>query len=199
MRPYRGRTDAAIRTSVGPGQITAGQLAQGETDQGERRYPRKTNISKSVNPASPKMIFSTNIPEQKEKAIERFQWLLSNGKRIELKEKKAKRSISQNAYLHLVMSWFGLEFGYTLEEVKQEIFKKAVNPEIFYEGEKDGIVKIERWRSTADLNTGEMTTAIDRFRDFSAKHGCYLPEPKDLSYLEEIENELSKHTSKQYL
>lgn len=145
------------------------------------------------------MIYSTHIPEQREKAIERFQWLVERHKRIELTEKKTKRSISQNGYLHLILSWFGLEFGYTLEEVKQEIFKKEVNQDIFYDGEKDGIVKVQQWRSTASLNTGEMTLAIDRFRDFSADHGCYLPEPKDLPALEQIENELSKHTSKQYL
>ena len=145
------------------------------------------------------MIYSTEIPTQKERAKERFEWLISNAKRIELKEKKQKRSIAQNSYLHLILGWFGLQFGYTLEEVKQEIFKKEVNPEIFYAGEKEGVVNIQMWRSTTALDTGELTTAIDRFRDFSATHGCYLPEPKDLAHLEQIENELSKHSSKQYL
>ncbi len=145
------------------------------------------------------MIYRTQIPIEKQNAIERFKWLISKGRRIELTEKKKKRSIAQNSYMHLIFGWFGLEFGYTLEEVKQEIFKKEVNPEIFYEGDKEGIVTISKWRSTASLKTDEMTLAINRFRDFSAKHGCYLPEPNDLNWLETIENELSKHTSKQYL
>lgn len=145
------------------------------------------------------MIYDTKIPALRQKARDRFEWLVSNERRIELKEKKNKRSISQNAYLHLILNWFGLQFGYTLEEVKQEIFKKEVNQDIFYEGQKEGIVIIQQWRSTADLNTGELTLAIDRFRDFSASHDCYLPEPKDMVALQEIENELSKHTSKQYL
>lgn len=145
------------------------------------------------------MIYQTHLPNQKQDAIDRFKYLIGKGKRIELTEKKKKRSISQNSYMHLIFSWFGLEFGYTLEEVKQEIFKREVNPEIFYDGDKDGIVTIQKWRSTASLDTGEMTLAIDRFRDFSAKHGCYLPEPKDLNWLETIENEISKHPSKQYL
>ncbi|WP_424493933.1 hypothetical protein [Salinimicrobium sp. GXAS 041] len=146
------------------------------------------------------MIYLTNKPEQKQAAIDRFKWLIDNEKRIELKEKKYKRTISQNSYAHLLFSWFGLQFGYTLEEVKQDIFKKVVNYEIFYDGDKDYFGKnVDKWRSTTDLNTGEMTTAIDRFRDFSATQGCYLPEPKDLNWLTEIENELSKNTSKQYL
>ncbi len=145
------------------------------------------------------MIYRTNIPIEKQNAIERFKYLIGKGKRIELTEKKKKRSIAQNSYVHLIFGWFALEFGYTLEEVKQEIFKKEVNPDIFYDGDKEGIVTIPKWRSTASLKTDEMTLAIDRFRDFSAQHGCYLPEPKDLNWLETIENELSKHTSKQYL
>lgn len=145
------------------------------------------------------MILRTNIPAERQKAIERFKWLLEKGARIELKEKKYKRTIRQNAYVHLLFSWFGLHFGYTLEEVKQEIFKKQVNPDIFYNGDKKGIVTIEQWRSTADLDTGEMTIAIERFRDFSAKHDFPLPEPKDLNWLQEIENELSQHSSKIYV
>ena len=146
------------------------------------------------------MIYRLSIPTEKQDAIERFKWLIDNEKRIELTDKKKKRSISQNSYMHLLFGWFGLNFGETLEEVKQDIFKKVVNPEIFYDGDKEYFnTKVDKWRSTASLDTGELTIAIDRFRDFSAKHGCYLPEPKDLNWLTQIENELSKHTSKQDL
>ena len=145
------------------------------------------------------MILRTEIPAEREKAIERFKWLLSKNARIELKEKKYKRTIRQNAYAHLIFQWFGLHFGYTAEEVKQEIFKKLINPDLFYNGEKTGIITIEQWRSTADLDTGEMTIAIDRFRRFSAEQGFDLPEPKDLNWLQEIENELSQHAAKQHV
>ena len=102
--------------------------------------------------------------------------------------------------MHLILSWFGVETGYTLEEVKQDIFKKHLNPTLFYEGEFEGIVKIERWRSTANLGTAEMTLAIDRFRNFASNElGIYLPEPNDLVLLQEIENELSKHKNQEHL
>ena len=145
------------------------------------------------------MIFSAEIELDVARARERFEWFLRNKKRFELKEKKNKRSISQNSYLHLILTWFGVEFGYTLSEVKQEIFKKEVNSDIFYNGAKEGIVTIEQWRSTADLDTGELTLAIDRFRDFSSKHGCYLPEPTDLIMIQQLENELSKHSNKLFI
>lgn len=134
------------------------------------------------------------------RANERLRFLIDNKRKFELKEKKPIRSVSQNSYLHLILSWFGLEHGYTLEEVKQEIFKKIVNPTIFYDGEANGLVKIQRWRSTADLDKGEMNLAIDRFRNYSSvEAGTYLPEPSDLAHLQEIKNEIEKYNSMIYL
>jgi hypothetical protein len=146
------------------------------------------------------MIYNSLNPLHQKQAIEKVNYFISKGKRFELKAKNDKRSISQNSYLHLILAFFGIETGYTLEEVKQEVFKKHVNSALFYEGEFDGVVKIERWRSTADLDTAEMTLAIDRFRNFSSQElGIYLPEPNDLVLLQEIENEISKHKNQEYL
>lgn len=146
------------------------------------------------------MIYDAKNPLHQKQAIEKLNYFISKEKRFELKAKHDKRSISQNSYLHLILSLFGVETGYTLEEVKQEIFKKHVNSSLFYDGEMKGIVNVSRWRSTADLDTAEMTLAIDRFRDFASQElGIYLPEPNDLVLLQEIENELSKNKNKQYL
>lgn len=145
------------------------------------------------------MIYDAHLKLDRNRAVERLEYLIQNNKVFEIKEKRKIRSLSQNRYLHLILSWFGLEHGYEMEEVKQEIFKKLVNPDLFYNGTKEGIVNIELWRSTATLNTEEMTLAIEKFRDFSSKHGCYLPEPKDLALINEMERELSKKTSKQFL
>jgi hypothetical protein len=146
------------------------------------------------------MIYILENELQKKQFIEKVKFYISKGKRVELKVKNDKRTISQNSYLHLILTWFGIETGYTLEEVKQEIFKKHVNPNLFYDGEFDGVVKIERWRSTANLDTAEMTLAIDRFRNFSSQElGIYLPEPNDLVLLQEIENEISKHKNQEFI
>ena len=146
------------------------------------------------------MIYDPKNPLHQKQAIEKLNYFISKEKRFELKAKNDKRSISQNSYLHLILSWFGVETGYTLEEVKQEIFKKHVNSSLFYDGEIKGIVHVSRWRSTADLDAAEMTLAIDRFRDFSSKElGIYLPEPSDLAILQDIENQLSKNKNKQYI
>lgn len=146
------------------------------------------------------MIYDPSNKLQVKQAITKLNLFLSKGKRFELKAKHDRRSISQNNYLHLILSFFGLETGYTLQEVKQDIFKKYVNPTLFYEGEFDGVVKIERWRSSAALDKAEMTLAIDRFRNFASKEcGIYLPEPEDLVLLQEIERELSKSKNQEHI
>jgi hypothetical protein len=138
---------------------------------------------------------SNEIDIQKAKVY--FAHLIEKKKRIELKVKHPKRSISQNSYLHLILSAFGQNFGYTLAETKQEIFKNLVNLEIFYVGQKGDLVTISEWKSTADLNTKELTLAIDRFLDYSAKNGYLLPDPSNLVWIEQLEQEIENN--KQYL
>lgn len=146
------------------------------------------------------MIFDASNPFDIEKAKVKFESLISKQKKFELTEKFPMRSIKQNSYFHLLISCFALEYGERFEYVKQEIFKKIVNPDIFYfeyVNRKTGEIR-DDWKSSADLNSKEMTLAIDRFRDYSAKEaGIYLPEPKDLNYLEEIKKQVENN--KQYL
>jgi hypothetical protein len=111
---------------------------------------------------------------------------------VELK-KKMNRTIQQNKYLHLLLSWFASETGYSLEYVKTEFFKRTCNPQIFVVRVKGRMGSIEDLRSSADLSTKEMTTAIDRFRNWSASEaGIYLPAPGEDEYLKQIEIEISK-------
>lgn len=138
------------------------------------------------------MIFNLKNEADKYKAKAYINRLLSLEKTVEIKEVRKTRSLSQNRYLHLILAWFAYQTGYTVEETKQYIFKKIVNPDIFYiENFTGAFGEVERWRSTRDLNTKEMTTAIERFRDYSAlEAGIYLPEPKDLSLIQNLEFEL---------
>ena len=149
------------------------------------------------------MIYNPESEFEVKKAIAKLKYFIAKGQKFELKAKHPKRTISQNSYLHLILTWFGIETGYTIEEVKQDIFKKVVNPTIFYEGEFEGKstgIKIERWRSTASLETNELTLAIDRFRNFaSIECGIYLPEPNDLEALQQMEIEISKNKNQEFV
>jgi len=147
------------------------------------------------------MIFDTSIPFENQQAAERFLWLQNKGKVIELKEVRPKRSISQNSYLHLVLTWFAINYGERMDYVKQVFFKQVVNPEIFrteFVNQKTGEIR-EDWKSTAELDTKEMTTAIDRFRSWSAKEaGIFLPEPSDMVAINHIEKEIKKQETQTF-
>ena len=147
------------------------------------------------------MIFNASNEFDIQRAKERLGYLIDKKKTFEITEKKPKRTYSQNNYIHLLFAWFALEYGETPEYVKQEIFKKLVNPQIFlteYVNYKTGEVR-EAWRSTADLNTKEMTIAIDNFRDYASKEaGIYLPTPDDLISLNEIERQVNNLQGRYY-
>jgi hypothetical protein len=118
---------------------------------------------------------------------------------IEQKRILPKRTNLQNAYLHLILGWFAIEFGDTMEYVKVEFFKKKCNPEMFLidrENPKTGEIRKDL-RSSVDLDTKELTIAIERFRNWSAANGIYLPAPNEDQFLKHIECEIEKH--KEYI
>lgn len=125
--------------------------------------------------------------------------LLKAGAFIEIKIILPIRSNQQNRYMHLIFAWFAIEYGETTEYVKQVIFKRDVNQEIFkreYVNRKTGEVR-EDWRSTADLDSKELTIAIERFRNWSSKGGIYLPAPNEQEYLKHIQIEIDRN--KEYI
>lgn len=118
---------------------------------------------------------------------------------VELTEKKPRRSNQQNAYLHVILGYFAMETGNTLEWVKQQYFKKLVNADIFIREQEDKwLGRMKVLRSSAELDSSEMTTAIDRFRNWaSSEAGVYLPSANEDEMLALMEVEIARY--KQYL
>ena len=104
---------------------------------------------------------------------------------VEVKKKHRQRSSSQNAYLHVCLGYYASEFGLTLDEVKFDVFKRKLNKDIFeVERVNKRGQKVVRLRSSRDLDTAEMTTAIERFRNWSsAVAGLYIPSPNETEAL----------------
>ena len=49
-------------------------------------------------------------------------------------------------------------------------------------------------RSSSDLDTGEMTTSIERFRNYSANvAGLYIPEPNEYDALLEAQKQIAMY------
>lgn len=113
---------------------------------------------------------------------------------VELVE-KTQRSSSQNRYLHLLLGYLAIETGNTLEYVKEQYYKRTVNPAIFIRRKEDTLLgrETEETRSSADLSKEEMTLSITRLRDWSSQEaGIYLPSADEQGFLQMIELEMSR-------
>ncbi|MEG2370566.1 MAG: recombination protein NinB [Alistipes sp.] len=141
------------------------------------------------------MVYDLDTVLDRERFKKRVNALFERRKIVECSERKPKRSNDQNSYLHAILGEFAMQTGYTLEHVKVEYFKKLCNPTLFIRKKTDRFVgAVEELRSSADLDTGEMSDAIARFRNWSsAEAEIYLPEPHEEEYLQSIEREMQHH------
>lgn len=127
------------------------------------------------------------------KAIEKHEGI------VEFTTRKPQRTMSQNRYLHVILSYFASEYGESLEYVKQKFFKEVCNRDLFYTLKDDKILGYtDVVKSTADLTAEEMSLAIERFRDFSAMNaGIYIPSSDEHRLLELAEMEIERN--KEYM
>lgn len=144
------------------------------------------------------MLYDLGNPLQCENFKLKSEFLAKKGCIVELTEKKPQRSSNQNRYLHSILSYFGLEVGETAEYVKKNYFKILCNKDIFIREIEDKYLgKLKVLRSSADLDTEEMTTAIQRFRNWAAGEGVYIPSSEEHLMVQQMEIEISRN--KMYL
>lgn len=141
------------------------------------------------------MVYDLDNQYDRERFEKKVEYLLNKRARVvELIERKPKRTISQNSYLHLLIGIVAIETGNTLDWVKREYFKKEVNRDLFVVECYDEILKrkAEKIRSSRDLTTDKMSTAIDRFKKWAAEGGIYLPDAENDGWAERVEAEMRK-------
>ena len=145
------------------------------------------------------MIYNLSSPLDKANFLLRAKKLAESGKVIELTEKKPRRSLPQNKYLHVILAYFGAQTGNTLEWVKQQYYKKLVNPDLFIREKEDKYLgRIKVLRSSADLDTSEFSLSIERFRNWAAQEaGIYIPSADEAILIPQMEIEIER--SKEYL
>lgn len=141
------------------------------------------------------MRYDGSNPLHAAQARARLEKLIKEGKVFDLTEKKPQRTLSQNSYLHVLLSYFACQCGETAEYVKREYFKKLVNPSLFIREKDDRFLgRVKYLRSSADLTTGEMTLCIDRFRDWASQSaGIYLPSPDEGRLISLMEMEIERN------
>lgn len=138
------------------------------------------------------MLYLLQDEYSKAKCIARFQYLLEHAVLVELTD-ATKRSSAQNNYLHCLLGVVAMYVGESLEYVKQEIYKRMVNPELYVvEKDNKALGHIVTLRSSRDLNKEEMSLSIDRFRKWAAEQGIYTPSPDDLATISRINAEMSQ-------
>lgn len=145
------------------------------------------------------MVYDLSNPYEVDKLKDRVQEMITARRVCELKARNPQRTLNQNNYLHVILGYFASEFGYTLDEVKVDVFKRTCNAELFVRQttNKRGQTVI-RLRSSADLTTEEMTTAIDRFRNYSASVcQLYIPDADEHKALVWAQKQVDNY--KQYM
>lgn len=141
------------------------------------------------------MLYDLNNDLYREKFKLRCESLLKSRDIADLKKKAEPRTSRQNRYLHVILAYFGCETGNTMEYVKQKYFKKLVNPDIFIRTKQDKYLgETTIYRSSKELNKEEMSTAIDRFRNWASMEAqIYLPGEEDLTILKLMEVEIDRN------
>lgn len=118
---------------------------------------------------------------------------------VEIKVKRQGRTLSQNAYLHVLIGFFALEYGCTADEVKVDFYKRKCNKDLY---ERKKIAKngqeIVTLRSSSELSTEDMALSITRFRNWaSAEAGIYLPSADEYNYISYCQQQIENN--KEYL
>lgn len=133
------------------------------------------------------MKYKTESIEEATKAFEHLSKLVGQHAVVEIKKVLPKRSLKQNAYLHLTFGIFALETGYDTQEAKT-LYKRVVNPNL-YVYEKNGNKFL---RSSTKLTTEQMTSSIDRWRKYAGEQGIEIPTPIDKEALMFWENRIEQ-------
>ncbi len=141
------------------------------------------------------MLYDTSKPLQRESFLVRAQALAARGETVSLVARRG-RTPSQNSYLHAILSYFASRYGESMEYVKEEYFKRAVNPATFVVSQgKDRFTGKRRLicRSVAELSQEQLSLCIERFRNWASKEGgIYLPTAEEGALLKECQIETEK-------
>ena len=128
------------------------------------------------------------------------EYYINKGVIVELKLKPESKTYPQLKYMHILLRYVACETGYDEDYIERNYFKIAANKDIFVQEIADRYTNkvCIALRSCATLTKEEMTTAIERFRNWASMTvGIYLPEPYEGQMLAEVESMIEKN--KEYL
>lgn len=131
------------------------------------------------------------LPQQIEKFNFHVAQLQSYDGSIELRKIQRPRTLQQNKFLHVCISIYAIETGYTLDEAKT-LLKRECGFMVYEKNNQKFLKK------TSDMDTKELTDFIEWIRNYAGVHGFYIPSSDDyMRNWEEIEQTIEQN--KQYL
>ena len=136
--------------------------------------------------------YKPSNPREYLAALDLINRARENDKEIDLKYYHPKRSNPQNRYLYFCLQWFAHEMGCTVVEAKEIFLKRIAAPHVFELELKVGDETIKYYRSTADLDTVEMMSAIENFRTYADMKGYPIPDADDDELRRYCEREIEK-------
>ena len=138
--------------------------------------------------------YKPNVPTDYLAILDFINQAKENNKEIDLKIYYPKRSNKQNSYLYFCLQWFAHEYNCTVVEAKEVFLKRIAAPHIFEREMQVGKETIKYYRSTADLNTIEMMSAIENFRAYADMANHPIPDERDVDLVRYCEREIEKTT-----
>ena len=114
------------------------------------------------------MLLDLSITEDYKKAQLYFDAMIKSKFKIELRRILPKRSLDLNSYLHVCISLFAIEYGYTLEESKTLLKRKCS----FMVYKKNGLKFLKK---TSKLDNLECSKFVEFVRNYAGLQGLYIP------------------------
>jgi hypothetical protein len=133
------------------------------------------------------MRYNLSNSKEAKAAMSYLERLILKNRIVEIKKVDPRRSLNQNKYLHVLLASWGLQFGWKQHEAKQ--IYKELNKDI-YEIKKQGRTIL---RSSAELNSAEMSKSIDVFRHHSQLMGYPLPLATNKEWIMQLQNEIERN------
>lgn len=147
------------------------------------------------------MLYDLTNDLDRERFMTKARHLLDKGRVVELAEKRQGRTLSQNAYHAVCISFVAQELGETYEYVNEMYYKRACNQELFLRLKVDkALGPVYYLRSSRDLSKEEMTLSIDRFRNWAAHElGIFIPSAEDRELAEKFVVEAGRTVDRRYV
>lgn len=142
------------------------------------------------------MIYDLNDPRDYLAASDFFEKACKDKSKIELRRPKRVRTSPQNRFYHFMLRYFALQYGCTETEASEIYMKRQACPQIFEREITNKLGKtIKTYRSSADLSSTEMSSAIRNFMAWSSIGGIEIPDPDDTVSIKWCEREIERNQS----